>query len=304
MNLHITNETARLKAIVLGQCGSMGPEPALGQTYDAKSYETVSKGIYPTEEKIGHEMSELKRVLQRYDVTIYRPHILENCNQVFARDVAFVVDDKIIVSNIIPDRNDEKEAYEEVFSQISYSKIYNLPEKAHVEGGDVVLYDNIVFLGIYTAADYPQLRTARTNIHAFNFLKELLPEKTIIPLELHKHDTNPRAGILHLDCCFQPVGKNKAIVYRDGFIKESDYQRIVDIFGFENLFHITQEEMYYMNANVFSIAPDVVVSENNFKRLNAHLTNRWGITVETVPYHEISKMGGLLRCSTLPLMRM
>jgi N-dimethylarginine dimethylaminohydrolase len=27
------------------------------------------------------------------------------------------------------------------------------------------------------------------------------------------------------------------------------------------------------------------------------------MTVETVPYREISKMGGLLRCSTLPLRR-
>ena len=34
---------------------------------------------------------------------------LENCNQVFARDVGFVIDDKIIVSNIIPNREDEKE---------------------------------------------------------------------------------------------------------------------------------------------------------------------------------------------------
>ena len=28
-----------------------------------------------------------------------------------------------------------------------------------------------------------------------------------------------------------------------------------------------------------------------------------GITVEPVPYREISQMGGLLRCSTLPLVR-
>ena len=28
-----------------------------------------------------------------------------------------------------------------------------------------------------------------------------------------------------------------------------------------------------------------------------------GMTVERVPYYEISKMGGLLRCSTLPLIR-
>jgi len=46
-----------------------------------------------------------------------------------------------------------------------------------------------------------------------------------------------------------------------------------------------------------------VVSEEHFTRLNEHLEKEWGITVERVPYYEISKMGGLLRCSTLPLVR-
>jgi N-dimethylarginine dimethylaminohydrolase len=54
---------------------------------------------------------------------------------------------------------------------------------------------------------------------------------------------------------------------------------------------------------VFSISPKVVVSEQNFNRLNNFMETEWGLTVERVPYHEISKMGGLLRCSTLPLIR-
>jgi len=33
------------------------------------------------------------------------------------------------------------------------------------------------------------------------------------------------------------------------------------------------------------------------------MEQQWGLTVEKVPYREISKMGGLLRCSTLPLIR-
>ena len=73
--------------------------------------------------------------------------------------------------------------------------------------------------------------------------------------------------------------------------------------GPENVFELTTEEMYWMNSNVFSISEDVVVTEEHFYRLNNHLRNVWGMTVETVPYREISKMGGLLRCSTLPLRR-
>jgi N-dimethylarginine dimethylaminohydrolase len=60
--------------------------------------------------------------------------------------------------------------------------------------------------------------------------------------------------------------------------------------------------MYHMNSNVFSISPEVVISEKNFVRLNRELRNK-GLIVEEVSYSEIAKMEGLLRCSTLPLER-
>lgn len=303
MILNVQNETARLKTVVLGQPYSLGKEPTLEETYDAKSYETVKNGVYPIEEDIANEMTAFENVLKKYDVEVLRPLILPNSNQVFARDVAFVIDDKIITSNIIPDRADEQEAYAPIYSEIAFNKIYNLPEKAHVEGGDVVLYNDTIFVGTYTEQDYPSFKTARTNAYAIDFLKELFPEKNFVALELEKSDTDPRRGILHLDCTFMPVGEGKAIIYKEGFRNQSDYNYLVELFGRENVFEVTQEEMYYMNTNVFSISPSVVVSEKNFTRLNQCMTDVWGMTVETIPYHEISKMGGLLRCSTLPLVR-
>ena len=77
---------------------------------------------------------------------------------------------------------------------------------------------------------------------------------------------------------------------------------LVNLFGKDNLFHITREEMYHMNSNVFSISDDVVISEQNFTRLNAWLRSN-GFTVEEVPYAEIAKQEGLLRCTTMPLIR-
>ena len=47
---------------------------------------------------------------------------------------------------------------------------------------------------------------------------------------------------------------------------------------------------------------NVVVSDRTFTRLNTWLSKQ-GFTVEKVPYSEISKQEGLLRCSTLPLVR-
>ena len=60
--------------------------------------------------------------------------------------------------------------------------------------------------------------------------------------------------------------------------------------------------MYHMNSNVFSIDENVVVSEKNFTRLNNWLRSNQFI-IEEVPYSEIAKQEGLLRCSTLPLIR-
>ncbi|MBR6246196.1 MAG: amidinotransferase [Bacteroidales bacterium] len=303
MKLNVRNETSRLREVILGLPYSNGPTPKLEETFDSKSYESVLHGVYPEEKDIVEEMGAFKAVLEKYGVKVYRPSLVENCNQVFARDVGFVIDDKIIVSNIIPDRQEEIDAYGDIYSQIHYKDIYNLPEAVHVEGGDVIPYGDIIFLGQYDFPDYSSVKTARTNRLALDYLRMIFPEKRIIPLNLRKSDTDPYEGILHLDCTFMPVGRGKAIIYKRGFMNPRDAEHLVDLFGKDNVFELTTEEMYWMNSNVFSISEDVIVVEEHFTRLKAHLEKAWGMTVETVPYREISKMGGLLRCSTLPLRR-
>ncbi len=303
MKLNIKNETGRLKSVVLGQPKSIGPVPTLEESYDAKSYYSIENGIYPKEEDIIAEMTAFEKVLKKYDVEVFRPNIIKDYNQVFARDVAFVIEDKMIISNVIKDRADEQEAYRKIFEKVEWRKIINLPETAHIEGGDVIVWDDFLFVGTCFSEDYRNYKTARTNEYAIEILKEYFPKKRIIDLDLKKHDKVPYQGVLHLDCTFNPIGKDKCIIYKDGFVDESDYQLIIDIFGEENCFHITPEEMFEMYPNIFSISPEVVVSDETFTRMNDFLRNEWGFTVEEIPYREISKMGGLLRCSTMPLVR-
>jgi N-dimethylarginine dimethylaminohydrolase len=135
-----------------------------------------------------------------------------------------------------------------------------------------------------------------------NYIKQLFPNKIVKEFDLVKSKIEARDNALHLDCCFQPVGTNKGIIYKSGFREQADYMYLVKLFGKENLFHITRDEMYEMNSNIFSITPDVVVSEKNFTRLNTWLRDN-GFTVEEISYGEIAKQEGLLRCSTLPLIR-
>ena len=248
------------------------------------------------------EMDAFNKVFEKYDVKVYRPEVIENYNQIFSRDIAFVIEDKLFKSNILPDREKEIDAIQHVINQVDESKIIKTSNDIHFEGGDVMLWNNHIFIGTYKGEDYSELITARTNMKGVNFIKSMFPNKIVKEFDLVKSNTIARENALHLDCCFQPVGKNNAIIHKEGFRDINDYYYLVDLFGEENLFHITKDEMYEMFSNVFSISNDVVVSEKKFTRLNNWLRAQ-GFIVEEIPYAEISKQEGLLRCSTMPLIR-
>ncbi|MBT8324037.1 MAG: amidinotransferase [Winogradskyella sp.] len=302
MKLNIQNETSRLREVILGIAKDNGPVPLLEDAYDPKSREHILNGTYPKEEDMVAELEAFNAVLKKYDVKVHRPKVLKNYNQIFARDISFVIEDKLIIANILPDRKREIEATEHVWNQVEKAKRITLPENCHVEGGDVIPWNDYIFIGTYSGSDYADYITARTNIDAVIAIQELFPEKIVKSFELRKSNTNPKENALHLDCCFQPIGKTKAIIHKNGFLVEKEYQWLVDFFGKENIFEVSKDEMYDMNCNVFSISENVIVSEQNFTRLNKWLKSD-GFTVEEIPYAEIAKQEGLLRCSTMPLIR-
>jgi len=302
LKLNIKNETSRLRAVVLGIAKNNGPIPKVEDCYDPKSAQHVLAGTYPKEEDMNIEMEAVAAILQKYNVEVFRPNIIENYNQIFSRDIAFVIDDKLVKANILPDRDQEIAAINHVISNIDAKNIIKLPEECHVEGGDVMPWNDYIFVGTYSGEDYSDYITARTNVDAVIALQELFPEKTVKSFELRKNNTDPKENALHLDCCFQPIGKDKAILHKNGFLVEKEYEWLLNFFGKENVFEIDKDEMFNMNSNIFSISEDVLISEKNFTRLNTWLREN-GFTVEEVAYAEIAKQEGLLRCSTMPLIR-
>ena len=300
--LNIQNETSRLRAVVLGTAFHNGPIPTEEECYDPKSKIHVIAGTYPKEQDMILEMESVVRVFEKYGIQVFRPKVIENYNQIFSRDIGFVIEDKFITANILPDRDLEISAIDHVLDQIPKENRISLPEDCHVEGGDVMPWNNYIFIGTYSGKDYPEYITARTNVNAVKAIQELFPTKIVKSFELRKSNDNAKENALHLDCCFQPIGKDKAILHKNGFLIEEEFLWLVDFFGKENIFEISKDEMYQMNSNVFSISENIIVSEQNFTRLNTWLVEK-GFTVEKVPYAEIAKQEGLLRCSTLPLVR-
>jgi len=301
IKLNINNETALLKAVILGIADENGPTPKPESCYDPKSKEHVLAGTYPLETDMIKELDAFYTVLKKYKVTVYRPQVIKNVNQIFTRDIGFVIGDTFFKSNILPNRINELQAIEYITNQMHPNKVVTLPEEVHVEGGDVMPWNDYLFVGTYSAPDYPKIITARTNKFAVDYLREYFPHKKVVAFELRKSN-NPKENALHLDCCFQPIGKNKAIIHKNGFLKTSDYNFLINLFGVTNVFEISKEEMYEMYSNVFSISENIIVSEKNFTRLNNWLRDQ-GFVVEAIPYAEIAKQEGLLRCSTLPLER-
>ena len=302
LELKVNNETSQLKTVVLGIADSFGGLPELVNCYDPKSKEHVLNGTFPEEPNIKIEINEFLNVLNKYDVKVFRPENINNLNQIFTRDIAFVIDDKLILSNILSDRKEELKAIDHLLSFIAPEKIISLSDSARIEGGDVILYNDYVFIGYSEESDFNDFTVARTNKEGVIQIQKKFPYKKVKSFELVKSDTVAKNNSLHLDCCFQPIGKNKAIIYEGGFKNIADIQYLNKLFGANNLIKINQDEMYEMNSNIFSISENVIVSEKNFIRLNQALINH-GFLVEEIAFSEISKMEGLLRCSTMPLIR-
>ncbi|MDX1462531.1 MAG: amidinotransferase, partial [Marinirhabdus sp.] len=179
IQLNITNEFGKLKAVVLGTAKSNGPTPQLEEAYDPKSAEHIKAGTYPLEEDMIAEMDAVAAVFEKYGVTVYRPSVIDDYNQIFSRDIAFVIEDTFFKANILEDRSREIEALDHVISKIDPAKVVEFPENAHIEGGDVMPHGDYIFVGTYYGEDYKNFITARTNMAAVRHLQKLFPHKTV-----------------------------------------------------------------------------------------------------------------------------
>jgi len=302
IKLHINNEVGLLESVILGSAINFGDTPNIDDCYDPKSKHHVVEGTFPFEADLINEINSFEDVLNKYKVKIYKPKDINSLNQIFTRDVGFVIEDKFFISNIIQDRSLEINGLEEILQNINSDNIINLPNSVSIEGGDVILCDKYLFVGYSKENDFDSYKVARTNEEAISFLQKTFPKKEVLGFELNKSDNDFVKNILHLDCCFQPIGNNHAILYADAFYNTSDVDFLINYFGEENIIFINRNEMSEMYANVFSISPNTIVSDKKFVRLNLELKSK-GFVVEEVNYRQVSKMGGLFRCSTLPLLR-
>ena len=301
ININIENEYSKLKTVILGIADDLGVPPKESNAYDPRSLYHIKNNSYPIEDDLLRELDNFYNKLLKHNVDVIRPSNINNCNQIFARDLGFVISNLFFLSNIVPNRHDELKGIDNTLNNLDVGVI-KLPEFMHIEGGDVIVHNDKVFIGTYIEDDYSSLITARTNYSSIDYLKSMITSKEIIPLELNKSNTDIYKNTLHLDCCFQTISNDKAIICPDGFKNKKDVEYLINYFGQKNTFIATSEETFELTSNVLVISPDVIVTRLKPDRLNSWLENI-GVLVEKVNYSNVSKMSGLFRCSTLPLNR-
>ena len=301
IKINIQNEYSPLKTVILGIAEDPGPQPLEKDVYDPGSLFHIQNNSYPIEKDLLNEVDKFHGKLVKHDVDVIRPQNISDCNQIFARDLGFVISNMFFMSNIVPNREEEIEGIQSIITKFD-AGVIKLPDFMHIEGGDVIIHNDKIFIGTYSDKDYSSLITARTNNESIEYLKKMINEFEIIPIDIKKSNTNIYENTLHLDCCFQTISKNNAIICPDGFKNIDDINLIIKIFGKENIFKATLQEYSELTSNVLVVSPDVIISHSKFNRLNKWLRDK-GILVEEVDYTNVSKMSGLFRCSTLPLNR-
>ena len=299
MNLNINSETSKLKEVLIGNSYNFKSPLNFRELYDPTSLLNYLKGKYPNKSQLQSQLSELKKILIKHEVKVHELDT-EDTNQIFARDLGFVIDDNFIVSSIIPDREKELNGLRTLLNNIK--NVIKLPKSAHIEGGDVVVTKDHVFIGYYDKSDYRNQITARTNKKAIKIIKDLIKKKEVIPIELIKSSVRPSENALHLDCCFQPVSTDKAVICKEAFVNKIELNFITSYYGEKNIFNVTLDEMSKLYCNFFSINENTVITDKRFKRL-IDWFNNIGLNVEKLDFSEVSKLGGLFRCCTLPLCR-
>ena len=124
----------------------------------------------------------------------------------FTRDIGFVIDDQFILPNVIEDQLSEAKAIDGLLNGITSSNIIMMPSGCYAEGGDVIVHEPFVFVGVSNDETFDTFITARTNTAGVDYLQDEFPAYDFKGFELLKSDVDPRKGSLHLDCAFQPLG--------------------------------------------------------------------------------------------------
>lgn len=254
-------------------------------------YMRIRDVINETQKKYKDEGIHIEKALEQHDQfvktlkdngieTILIPYHKKYPEQVFTRDIGFTLGKTIFVADMASKvRKGEENVLRQWLEDEGFS-YYNIVGD-NIEGGDVIIDRDTIYIGL----------SDRTNQKAIDHLKELLTSFEVKTIPFTK-------TYLHLDCVFNVVSPDVALIYPEALTKE-------DIELFESryeLIEVSKEEQFTLGTNVLSIGNKRIISLPVNRNVNEQLRKR-GFEVIEVDITEIIKSGGSFRCCTLPILR-
>jgi N-dimethylarginine dimethylaminohydrolase len=171
-------------------------------------------------------------------------------DQLTPRDVSTVIGNQIVICNMA--KSSRKYEISGIFPQIRDFKggeptLLIAPVECLLEGGDIMVDKGRIIVGL----------SRRTIVKGYEWLLDNFTDKMqVIPVYLT--DMKKGENVLHLDCAFNPVGENSALVYEAGI------KPIPDFFEKEyDLIKVNKEEQQALATNVFSISKDLVIARDH-----------------------------------------
>lgn len=276
--LNVTSEFAPLKDVAV--CvGEFIPEYE-GYQNDDPEFTKYHHEFWDKELLIRQQYNFFETLDQR-GITLHHPKRSPKLEQqMFTRDVGFVVGDTFYYSpkRKRKDRNGEIEKMLPVVQAFYGSKIKAL-QNGFIEGGDVLIDEDIVFVGL----------GSRTSPEIIDELSQFF--------NVHACKLGPR--VMHLDTRFSILPKKLALVYRENFTTD-------DVSLFESRYRclsLTREEAESLGCNVFWLNTETVIMAKQHQRVQDILRNE-KFEVISIDYSEPIRQGGSFHCTTMPLRRL
>ena len=270
----VNTEYDTLKRVILCQPKFMAIEDVINDTQKKYAEENINVELAMKQ----HE--EFEKLLIEHGVEVIKlPSSEQFPEQVFTRDIGFTVGEEIFVAEMASNiRKGEEEALEEFLEEedIPYQTTTD-----RVEGGDVIVDRNKVYVGI----------SSRTSDEAVRNLQRDLPKHDIIRVPFNEK-------YLHLDCVFNILSPEVGLIFPEALSAD-----IIEMLAQQyKLIEVSPEEQFTMGTNVLSIGDGKVFSLPQNKKVNTAMRAH-GFEVIEVDFSEIIKSGGSFRCCSMPLER-
>lgn len=202
----------------------------------------------------------------------------------FTRDIAFAIKQFLFLAAIVePERQAE---------EWTITGGIKPPHGVLIEGGNVILGKDVIFLGIGD----------RTNSEALEWLKGAVDKlginMEVIPIHL-------REKILHLDCAFCPIeerdgNSGAAIIRPQAFVDERELRLIEKMYG--KVKEVSEPDFKKLATNLMSLDRTCRIANPNVPEVEQLLRELRVIPI-LVEYGELIKAEGAWRCTELAVQR-